>query len=78
MDKINIFLAMIEASANDKFDNEFNRVCRVLSKTWQFREAKVAAQQERAVGAPKRCLCGEVATINKAWCESCFPDTGRR
>ena len=31
-----------------------------------------------AVDAPRRCLCGEPATINDTWCEACFPDTGRR
>jgi len=37
----------------------------------------VAAQQIRAVDAPVLCVCGEPATINGAWCEGCFPDTGR-
>jgi len=25
----------------------------------------------------RRCMCGERATINDAWCEACSPDTGR-
>lgn len=32
----------------------------------------------RATDAPKHCICGGFATINDAWCEACFPDTGRR
>lgn len=41
------------------------------------RSNELSQPTKRAVDAPKRCLCGDVATINDAWCESCFPDTGR-
>lgn len=31
------------------------------------------AQQGAQADAPRRCSCGDPATINGAWCEACFP-----
>jgi hypothetical protein len=52
LDKILLFLNMLEMSANDPFDCHLNRVCRVLSKTWQFREAREAAYQMKKTVDP--------------------------
>ena len=75
--KLEAFLAKSFGKINKSEDSG---IVTVISK-WRGKYyvlSQTHAQQSVQADAPRRCLCGEPATINNAWCEACFPDTGRR